>query len=106
MVNVWPAIVAVPVRVVPVLFVVALSVAVPLPEADGLDVTLSHGSLLAAVQLQPIAVKMKTLDVVAAAPVDTLTGDIEYVHAPACEIWKIVVPIEIVPARTNTPVFA
>jgi hypothetical protein len=105
-VKTWPAIVAVPVRVLPVLFVAALSVTVPLPVFDWPAVTLIHGSLLAAVQLQPVAVKTRTFEFAAAALVVTLNGDSEYVHEPSCEIWKSLLPIEIVPVRTNAPVFA
>ena len=93
-------------RVLPVLFVVALSVTVPLPVLDWPAVTLIHGSLLAAVQLQPVAVKTRTFEFEAAGLVVTLNGDSEYVHVPACEIERNLLPMAIVPLRTNAPVFA
>jgi hypothetical protein len=56
MVNVWPAIVAVPVRAVPVLFTLALNVTLPLPVPDAAEVRVSHDEVLAAVQVQPVCV--------------------------------------------------
>ena len=100
MVNVRPAIVAVPVRAAPVLFALALSVTPPLPIPDAGGVTVSHGEPLAAVQLQPACVNTKTVLVVAPAPAATLTGDIEYVQVPACVTWKATPPIAILALRT------
>ena len=77
----------------------------PLPVPDWPDVTLSHGSLLEAVQLQLVVVKTRTFDVAADPPVETLNGDSEYAHVPSCEIWKSLLPIAIVAVRTSAPVF-
>ena len=74
--NVWPAIVAVPVRALPVLFALAFSVTLPLPVPDAADVTVTHGELLAAVQLQPVCVNTNTDVVAAPAATETLSGDI------------------------------
>ena len=76
MANVWPAIVAVPLRGAPVLFALALSVTLPLPVPDAADVTVIHGEPLAAVQLQPVCVNTNTVVVVTPAPAETLSGDI------------------------------
>jgi hypothetical protein len=99
MVNVRPAIVAVPVRAAPVLFALALTATLPLPIPDAGGVSVSHGEPLAAVQLQPACVNTKTVLLVAPAPAATLTGDIEYVHVPPCVIWKTTLPIEILALR-------
>jgi hypothetical protein len=104
-VKTWPAIVTVPVRDPPVVFVVAPTITVPLPVPDWPDTTLSQGSLLAAVQLQTLVVRTRTFDVVADPPVEMLNGDREYAHVPACEIWRSFPPIAIVPLRANSPVF-
>ena len=103
--KIWPPIVAVPVRALPVVFVVTPRVTVPVPVPDGPDVTLSHGTLLAAVQLQPAVVRTRTFEVEVAPPVETLNGDSEYAHVPSCEIWKSLLPIAIVAVRTSAPVF-
>jgi hypothetical protein len=92
-------------RAIPVVFVVAPRVTVPLPVADWPDTTLSHGALLAAVQLQPAVVRTRTFVVEVDPPVETLNGDSEYAHVPFCEIWKSLLPIAIVAVRTNGPVF-
>lgn len=73
----WPAIVAVPARAAPELLAVALSVTVAPPFPDCPPVTVSHGLLLTVVQAQPTLVKTNTDAVVALAPADTLSGDIE-----------------------------
>ena len=52
-------------------------VTVPPPFPDCPPVTVSHGLLLTAVQAQPTLVKTNTDTVVALAPADTLSGDIE-----------------------------
>jgi hypothetical protein len=102
-VKTWPAIVAVPVRVLPVLFVVALSVTVPLPVFDWPAVTLIHGSLLAAVQLQPVAVKTRTFEFAAAALVVTLSGDSVRARAVLRNLEEPAA-VETVPVRTNAGV--
>jgi hypothetical protein len=53
-VNVWPAIVAVPLRAAPV-FAAAVIVTLPFPEPTAVPVTESHGTLLAAVHEHPAA---------------------------------------------------
>ena len=99
MVNVRPAIVAVPVRAAPVLFALALTATLPLPIPDAGGVSVSHGDPLAAVQLQPACVNTKTVLVVTPAPAATLTGDIEYVQVPPCVTWKATLPIAILAVR-------
>jgi hypothetical protein len=99
---VCPAIVAVPARVLPVLFAVALRITLPPPVPDCPDVTVSQAALLAAVHGQPAAVKTNTVEAVVPAPAVTLRGDMVYEHVPAWEIWKSELPIEIVALRTDT----
>jgi len=60
-VNVWPAIVSVPVRALPV-FAATLNETLPSPVPLAPEVIVSHAALLVAVQLQPLVV-------------DTATGD-------------------------------
>ena len=98
--KIWPAIVAVPERALPELLVVALSVTVPRPVSDAPDVTVIQGSLLVAVHAHAGAAETNTFVVPAPAPVETLTGDSEYVQLPSCVIWKSFPPTAIVPLRT------
>ena len=97
--------VAVPTRVLPLVLTAALSTMVPLPVPDWPDVTVSQAVLLTAVQPQPAAEPSSTVVVAAAAPAVTLSGDIEYEHAPACDIWKDMPATEIVPVRSDAPEF-
>jgi len=78
-VNVWPAIVNVPVRAAPV-FAAALIVTMPLPMPVGLSVTESQPTLVAAVQEQ--AESASTATVLVPPPVGTLVtvGWIVYAH--------------------------
>jgi hypothetical protein len=52
-VNVWPAIVIVPLRADPVLLAATLNPTGPLPAPDAPDVTVTHGTPLVAVQVHP-----------------------------------------------------
>ena len=67
MVNVWPAMVAVPVRCGPV-FAATLYPTAPFPDPAAPDVIVIQGALLAAVHVQPAVVVTFT------APVDAVSG--------------------------------
>ena len=99
--------VSVPVRAAPVL-ALTVNVTDPLPLPADPDEMAIHGTLAAAVQLQPGLVETATgLAVPAAAPIDWLAGLIEYEQlAPAAcvtaNVWPAIVSV---PLRT-TPVLA
>ena len=78
--NVWPAIVSVPVRELVPVFAVALKLTEPLPVPEAPPVTVSHPSLLVADHEQPAAAV--TADVLAppAAGIVALTGEMEVVQ--------------------------
>src|SRR5262249_51591446 len=79
-VNVWPAIVIVPLRAAPV-FAATEYVTVPLPVPLLPAVIVIHDALLAAVHAHVVADAVTvTLPVVAAAAGDALDGDSENVH--------------------------
>jgi len=67
MVNVWPAMVAVPVRCGPV-FAATLYPTAPFPDPAAPDVIVIQGALLAAVHVQPAVVVTFTV------PVDAVSG--------------------------------
>jgi hypothetical protein len=75
-VNVWPAMVTVPVRSFLPGGAAALYPTVPLPVPLAPDVTVIQFSLLLAVQAQPLAVETET-DPVLAPKIETLAGEIE-----------------------------
>ena len=79
--NVWPAIVRVPDRVVPLGFAVVPNVTVPLPLPLLPPVTVSHNvSLLVADQLQPAAAVTLVMPLLADAPTDCEVGENDGEH--------------------------
>ena len=79
-VNVWPAIAIVPERAAPV-FAAALKPTLPPPVPLAPDVTVTHPSLLAAVQEQALPVATVALPVPPATETDWLVGVSVYPHA-------------------------
>jgi hypothetical protein len=83
-VNVWPPIVIVPARVVPLGFAAALKLTVPLPLPVAPPVTVSQlVSLLTAVHAQPAADVTVVDPVPPLATTDCDVGASEYVHGTA-----------------------
>ena len=76
-VNVWPAIVSVPLRSAPG-FAPVVNVTVPLPEPDAAEDTAIHAAFAVAVHEQPLAVVTLTLAVPAPAPTRVDELDSEY----------------------------
>ena len=79
--NVVPAIVSVPDRLVVAVLAATLNAVVPGPVPLAPAVTLIHAALLAAVQAQPAPAVTVLLPVPAAAVNVWLLGEIEYAHA-------------------------
>ena len=75
--KVWPAMVAVPERTPPVLGA-TLRTTTPPPEPEAPEVTVSHGTLLTAVQGQPLAALTDTLIFPPVSPGEANGGLIEY----------------------------
>jgi hypothetical protein len=104
-VNVWLAMVIVPLRAAPV-FAATLNPTGPFPVPDAPDVTASHvGALLIAVHVQPAPAVTVTVPVVALAVTFWLGGAIEYMQGAAwltVNVWPAIV---IVPLRAD-PVLA
>jgi hypothetical protein len=104
-VKVCPATVRVPVRCAPVLAAI-VNATLPLPLPDAPVVTVSHGTLLAAVHAHPLAV----VTVIAVPPppaADAVCDDglIVYAHPCDCVTLKVCPAIVSVPLRCG-PVFA
>lgn len=99
-VNVWPAMVTVPLRAAPVL-ASAFMVTVPLPAPVEPDATEIQGALLTAVQLQRAAAVTVAVAAPALDDIDWLVGDTVNVHgASAC------VTVTVCPAIVSEPVRA
>jgi hypothetical protein len=75
-VNVWPAMVSVPVRALPVL-AATVNATEPFPVPTAPAVTATHGTLLVAVQSQPAAVVTATLPLPPGAGIEASGGAIE-----------------------------
>ena len=107
--NVWPPIVAVPVRLLPGL-AATFKVTVPLPLPLAPEATVTHDALLVVVHVQPAAVATVTWTPEAPAATDRLVGVIDTVQvAPADPVWLIVVvapPTWMLPMRPAVEVFA
>jgi hypothetical protein len=84
-VNVFPAIVSVPVRCVPFGFALALKLVVPLPDPLAPDVMVSQAALLVAVHPHPAPAETATLPVPPVAPTDWLVGEIPGLQVTAHE---------------------
>ena len=97
-VNVLPAAVSVPVRIVPAVLAATVNATVPFPDPDAPPVTVIHVLLLVAVHAQPAAVVTALLPVPPAAGSDWLAGEIVYEHAAAC------VTVNVLPAAVSVPV--
>jgi hypothetical protein len=102
-VNVWPPIVAVPVRALPE-FAATLKVTVPFPLPLAPAATVTQAALLVAVHVHPAAVDTATLIPVApAAATDWLVGLIDTVQVvPADPAWltvNVVPPTSMLPIR-------
>jgi hypothetical protein len=106
-VNVAPAMVNVPVRLEATVFAVTSNVTEPLPDPVAPPVTVIHGALLAAVQLQPVATLTALLPLPAAAVKDCVAGEIvgEQVAA-ACVTVNVAPAIVSVPVRGEATVLA
>jgi hypothetical protein len=107
-VNVWPAIVSVPVRGVALVFAATEYVTAPFPAPVLPPVIVSHDALLEALHahVPPDAVTL-TLALDAPEAGDTLVGDSVNVHAtPACVTVKVCPAIVSVPVRDDVPAFA
>ena len=81
-VNVDPAIVSVPTRLVVVVLAAMLKVTVPDAEPDAPALTVIHATLLTAVHWQPVPAVTVLLPEPPAAPTDCDVGEIVGVHAP------------------------
>ena len=107
-VNVWPAIVSVPVRSAPVFAAIVKSTD-PLPVPLAPDVIVNHAALLTAVHAQPaVVVTVTVVPGPPAAPIDWLVGAIVYAQAggaAACVTVNVWPAIVSVPVR-SAPVFA
>jgi len=107
-VNVWPAIVIVPVRAAVLVFCVTLYVTLPFPVPLAPAPIVIHASLLVAVQLQPVPA-VTVIEPLAASDDGRLfdVGEIVNVHeTPACVTVNVCPPMVIVPLRELVPVFA
>jgi hypothetical protein len=82
-VNVLPAIVSVPTRVVAVGLAATVKVTVPFPDPDAPPVTAIHVTLLAAVHAHPAAVVTVLVPLPPEARGDWLAGEMVYEQAPA-----------------------
>ena len=80
-VNVDPAMVSVPVRLVVPVLAALLNVTVPDPEPDAPVLTVIHATLLTAVQEQPVPAVIVLLPVPPAAAIDCDEGEMVGVHA-------------------------
>ena len=80
-VNVDPAIVSVPVRLVVPVLAALLNVTVPDPEPDAPALTVIHATLLTAVHEQPVPAVIVLLPVPPAAAIDWDEGEMVGVHA-------------------------
>jgi hypothetical protein len=98
-VNVWPAIVSVPVRTAAIVFGATVKLAVPPPEPVA-PVTVIHVALLTAVQVQPAVVVTVAEPLSPAAETDWLEGEIENAHpAGPCVTVNVCPPTVSVPLR-------
>ena len=105
--NVAPAIVSVPVRIDATVFAATLNVTEPLPDPVAPPVTVIHGALLTAVQLQPVAAVTALLPLAAASVKDSAFGEIDGEQAAAACVTVNVAPaIVSVPVRLEATVFA
>ena len=99
-VNVFPAIVSVPVRTAAIVLGATVKLAEPLPEPVAPAVTVIQVALLTDVQVQPVAVVTDAEPLSPAAGTDWLEGEIENVHpAGLCVTVNVWPPIVIVPLR-------
>jgi hypothetical protein len=80
-VNVDPAMVSVPVRLVVPVLAALLNVTVPDPEPDAPVLTVIHATLLTAVHEQPVPAVIVLLPVPPAAAIDCDEGEMVGVHA-------------------------
>ncbi len=100
--NVWPAIVTVPVRA-PEVLGATVNPTLPLPVALAPEVTEIHGALLVALHAHPAAVLTATGDPgPPAAAIDCDVGRMEYAHAVAAAWFKV----NLWPAIVTVPVRA
>jgi hypothetical protein len=106
-VNVWPAIVSVPVRVVVPAFAATTTLTLPLPVPVMPAPTLSHAALLAVLQVQRLVVVTATLVVSPPAGEVRLAGAIVYAQAvaPAWVTVKVWPAMATVPVRAEVAVF-
>ena len=81
-VNVDPAMVSVPVRLVVPVLAALLNVTVPDPEPDAPALTVIHAALLTAVHAQPVPAVTMLLPGPPAAAIDWDEGEMVGVHAP------------------------
>jgi hypothetical protein len=105
-VNVWPATVSVPTRVLPLLFLDTSKVIVPLPVLAAPVLTVIHESFETDVHAQPAVVVTET------GPPDPgvsskvwFVGSIEYEQIASCDTVNVFVAMLIVPSRA-APEFA
>ena len=107
-VNVWPAIVIVPVREDVVEFAATLYVTWPLPEPLLPVLTVNHCVLVDAVHAHPVPAVTETLPVADAAPIEVLVGEMLKVQGTGASWVTVNVrpAIVTVPARCVVPVFA
>jgi hypothetical protein len=105
-VNTWPAIVSVPTRVAPPVFIDTLKTTSPLPLPVAPSSTVIQESFEVAVhaQLADVVTEIGLL-VPGFGPKSWLVGSIAYVHAAACETANVLDAIAIVPSRAG-PEFA
>jgi len=106
-VNVAPAIVSVPVRLVVTVFAATSNVTDPLPDPVAPPVTVIQAALLVAVQLHPVAADTALPPLAAAAVKDRLVGEIVGEQdAAACVTVNVAPAIVSVPVRLVATVFA
>jgi hypothetical protein len=99
-VNVRPATVTVPDRLVDTVLAATATVTVPAPVPLAPAVTVSQAALLVDVQVHPLPAETDVLVDCAEAPTERLVGEIEYEQAAAC------VTVNVWPATVSVPVRA
>ena len=105
--NVAPAIVSVPVRLVVTVFAATSNVTEPLPDPVAPAVTVIHAALLAAVHAQPVAAVTLLPPLPPAAVKDWPTGEIDGAQEAAAWVTVNVAPAMVrVPVRIDATVFA
>ena len=106
-VNVWPAIVMVPVRDEVFVFGAALKLTAPVPEPVVPPVRVIHAALAVAVheQLAPVVTLTEPVPPVAGTDPD-VEPSVKLHGAAACVIVNVWPPIMIVPVRGDEAVFA